>query len=1085
MDEFDPALVANRVSWRSRRRIMNGLPMVCAHCAASIAEPATTRCPDCGAELVRGHTGSTLTGSTDLSHDQAELNEDATSFRSPAAPASDRDRDDVTTFQPPAHAARADGENDAHGDTRVLPPTAGPPADGATTGFGGATPVASAQVESGPLIVGQAFGPRYHIVRLLGIGGMGAVYQAWDEALGVAVALKVVRPEATADPQAARDLERRFKQELLLARKVTHKNVVRIHDLGEIDGIKYITMSFIEGVDLAAILHDRGKLEVPAALQIGRGIVAGLQAAHEAGIVHRDLKPANVMVENGRAVIMDFGIARSTSAGAPPVRTAGPSGRGPKAHAAATAGLTVLGTVVGTIEYMAPEQARGEPVDQRVDIYAFGLMLYDMLLGRRRGAGTTTSMQDLQKRLTAAPPPARSIDPAIPEALDRIITRCIQPDPAARFQTSAELSDALAKLDDRGELIPEPARFSTRLIAAAVPAIALVAGATWWLTRSVPPPKAHEPVSVVIADIENRTGDPTFDRTLEPVVKMSLESAGFISAYDRSQIRRNLGVKPPDRLDESAARELAVKQGLGVVVSGSVARNGGGYVVAVKATQAVTGNVLGSADARASDKDKVLQVATRLATAVRKALGDSTSDSAQRFAMDTLSITSLSVVHEYAAAMESVSNSRFDDARRSFSNAVKLDPNFGLAYAGMAMMSWNLRQQEDAERFIKEAVRHVDRMTERERYRTRGLYYLITGDDQACVKEYADLLARFENDTTAHNNLALCSTHLRDMPKAIEHMQRVVELLPRRALYHVNLGLYAAYAGDFETGEKEGLAAQELGSPFGLLPLAFSQVGQGQLAGALESYDKLAAIGAAGASYRSSGAGDVAIYEGRFADASRILEQGAAADLDAKEPQRAAAKYAALAYAELSRGQSRAAIAAAGRALANSQAPAIRFLAGRILAEAGEVAKARTLAAGLSAEILIEPQAHGKILEGDIALKTGDPRAAVQLLTAANALLDTWIGRFDLGRAYLAAGAFTQADSEFDRCLKRRGEALALFVDEQPTYGYLPAVYYYQGRVREGLNSAGFGESFRTYLSIREKAGEDPLLAGVRRRAAR
>jgi tetratricopeptide (TPR) repeat protein len=229
----------------------------------------------------------------------------------------------------------------------------------------------------------------------------------------------------------------------------------------------------------------------------------------------------------------------------------------------------------------------------------------------------------------------------------------------------------------------------------------------------------------------------------------------------------------------------------------------------------------------------------------------------------------------------------------------------------------------------------------------------------------------------------------------------------------------------------------------------------------------------------------VAIYEGRFADASRILEQGAAADLDAKEPQRAAAKYAALAYAELSRGQSRAAIAAAGRALANSQAPAIRFLAGRILAEAGEVAKARTLAAGLSAEILIEPQAHGKILEGDIALKTGDPRAAVQLLTAANALLDTWIGRFDLGRAYLAAGAFTQADSEFDRCLKRRGEALALFMDEQPTYGYLPAVYYYQGRVREGLNSAGFGESFRTYLSIREKAGEDPLLAGVRRRAAR
>ena len=166
---------------------------------------------------------------------------------------------------------------------------------------------------SGPLALGQPFGARYHIVRLLGIGGMGAVYQAWDAELGVIVALKVVRPEVAADPAAAAMLERRFKQELLLARQVTHKNVVRIHELGEIDGIKFITMPFIEGDTLSSILRGQDKLPIERVMKIARGIATGLEAAHAAGVVHRDLKPDNIMVDKGDdALIMDFGIARST-----------------------------------------------------------------------------------------------------------------------------------------------------------------------------------------------------------------------------------------------------------------------------------------------------------------------------------------------------------------------------------------------------------------------------------------------------------------------------------------------------------------------------------------------------------------------------------------------------------------------------------------------------------------------------------------------------------------------------------------------------------------------------------------------------
>jgi tetratricopeptide (TPR) repeat protein len=168
-----------------------------------------------------------------------------------------------------------------------------------------------------------------------------------------------------------------------------------------------------------------------------------------------------------------------------------------------------------------------------------------------------------------------------------------------------------------------------------------------------------------------------------------------------------------------------------------------------------------------------------------------------------------------------------------------------------------------------------------------------------------------------------------------------------------------------------------------------------------------------------------------------------------------------------------------------SQAVPVRVLAARALLEAGEIAKAQKLADGLASEVQPETQAYAKLIEGDLALQRGDKNRAVKMFSDANQLLDTWIGRFELGRAYLEAGQFVEADSEFDRCIKRRGEALEIFQDSVPTFAYLPPTYYYQGRVREGLKSPGFTESYRTYLDIRGKANEDPLLADIHRRLGR
>lgn len=930
---------------------------------------------------------------------------------------------------------------------------------------------------TGPLDVGQAFGSRYHIIRLLGTGGMGAVYQAWDAELGVAVAIKVIRPSIMAEPGAASEVERRFKRELLLARQVTHPNVVRIHDLGEIDGIKYITMSYVDGLDLATRLKREGKPSIADTLSIARSVVSGLVAAHAAGVVHRDLKPANIMIQrDGDALIMDFGIAHST--GTATVSHAVHHIPEHLRRAVIDAATMNAGAVVGTLEYMAPEQARGLAVDQRADIYSFGLILYDMLLGRQRAEHGQSALAELQRRLTA-PPPLEPLASEVPAPVAQLVARCVEPEAEKRFQTSAELAAALARLDATGALIPERHHLTRRFVAgAALFVVALLAGTSFLTRRAVQPAQEHEPVSVVIASIENRTGDPAFDRTLEPMLRRALEEASFISAYDQSRIRPVFGVQPPERFDEAAARELAANQGAGVVLAGFIDRRGSGYEISVRAAHPVTREVLGDATARAARKDAVLDVATRLAARLRRALGDETSESAQLFAMRTISATSLDAVSHYAAAVEAQSQGRYEAAYDAYLKATQVDPKFGIAYQGLAVMSRNLGRLEDAETYIAEALRYIDRMTPRELLSTKGYYYRVQGDYEQCVKEYGELVARYAADTVARNSRASCLARLRKMSEALAEMQQAVSTLPKHVVYRGNLAMLAAYAGNFELAEREARTIQPP-TDLATQALAFAQLGQGLLPEAERTYQQLAALSARGASAAASGLGDLAAYQGRFADAIRIFEEGAAQDLSARNAAAAAVKLTSAASARLARGEKAAALAAAERALGHNGGTPVKFLAARIFAEAGAATRAAALAAALGAQPAAEARAYGKIVEAETALAAGNAAQAIVLLNEANALVDTWLGRFDLGRAYLAAGQPLQADSEFQRCLERRGESLSLLADD-PTYSYFPAVYYYRGRAREALGTEGFADSYREYLAIRGASADDPRVTELR-----
>src|SRR5437773_2836569 len=907
---------------------------------------------------------------------------------------------------------------------------------------------------------------RYEILEILGQGAMGAVYKAQDRELDRIVAIKVIQPELA----NSRVMLKRFKQELILARQITHKNVVRIFDLGETGGMKFITMEYIDGGDLKSLIIERRKLPPLEAVDIVRQICQALDAAHSEGVVHRDLKPQNIMMDHtGRVVVMDFGIA----------------------HSKDMPGMTMTGALMGTPEYMSPEQAEGKKTDLRADIFAVGIIFYEMLTGKIPFKADTV-VETMYKRTRERPVPPIELDASIPLQANQIIMKCLEPALERRYQSVKEVLKDLEVFDPEKKVgalgrakvrLRKVSRYRNWAALGALVLMTAIVGLILRNRSAVPnAPVAHPPETVLIADFINHTGNPLFDGTLEPVVKLALEGAGFITAYDRTQLR-GLGAKPVSgRLDETTAHQIAASVGVGVVLSGSLDQQGSKFAVRMKAIQAVTATTIASVEDTASNKDQVTFVVGKLAGAVREALGD---EGASRYSMETFTNTSLEVLHEYATAADALTDGRFDDAMRSYTRTVELDENFALAYQGMALAARNLRRYQDAEKYIKLALVHIDRMTERERYRTRASYYLVLGNHQKCVEEYSALTSKYPSDSVAHNNLAICLSQLRDMRKALEEGRRAAAIFPKRPLYRLNNSFYALYSSEFETGEREARALLEQDPSYakGFVALAFSQLGQGQLTGAAETYGKLEKINKTSASLAAAGLGDLALYEGRFGEAARLLDDAANADLALKFPDEAATKFAMLAYTRLLQGQKAAAAAAAEKALANSKIVNVRFLAAWILAAAGQTARAKALADALATELLDEPRSYSKLIEGEIALQAGDTRQAIKLFGEANNLLNTWIAHFELGRAYLAAGAFPEADSEFEQCINRRGEALALFLDEIPTYGYLPPVYYYRGRVREGMKSSGFAESYRTYLSIREKAGEDPLLSEVRKRA--
>jgi len=915
-----------------------------------------------------------------------------------------------------------------------------------------------------------SLGGRYRALRELGRGGMGRVFAALDLNLDREVAIKVLAPGEHDETEL-----RRFEQEGRAAAALSHPNVLDIHDIGTHQGTPYIVSELLQGRTLRKRLEE-GPIPPATALDYALQLSQGLLAAHAKGIVHRDLKPENLFItDEGRLKILDFGIAKLLLAGRP---EPDPALR------------TKTGALLGTADYMSPEQVRGRRADHRSDLFSFGSILYEMLAGRRPFSGD--SLVEVGFSILNSEPPALPGEVA-PE-LDRIVRRCLDKDPDHRFGSARELSTELESVSRQtAPAQPFRRRRSSVAFTAGTLILALLALAVIWREfrgkAPAAPPAPPSPITLLVADFKNATADPVFDGTLEPVLTIALEGASFVNTYKRQDAHKIATQLKPDSvgLDEATARLVAMREGLGAVVSGSIRRNREAYTLSVSAVEPWNGKLIVEHAVEAGGKADVLPALGKLATVVRGALGDTTPQSGQAAAIETFTAASIEAAHEYAKAQELQHRGESEASVAHYTKALELDPDLGRAYAGLAAVNMNLRRREQAEKYFQLAMARIDRMTERERFRTRGLYYLFLRDYEKAADEYRALVKQYPADVVGFVNLAVAHCYRRDMAAALEAGGRALRIMPGHLLNRANLAVYALYSGDFETAAREAQTVREA-SPSYITPrvvIGLAEIGSGRPARAIPVYQGLASVGRSGATLAAQGLADLALYEGRVSDAVTILERQISTDAT-DTPSAAAQELLTLASAKLVLGLVPAAVEAADRALSLSKADATLFSSARIHLAAGNEKKARALAADLGARLVREPQAYAKIIEGEAQLKRGDAGGAIQTLREAQQILDTWIGRFVLARAYLEAGAWPEAHEEFELCLKRRGEAASLFVDEVPSFRYLPPVYYYLGRAQEALKSPAGADSYRAYAAIKQNAevAAEPLLQDARRRLA-
>ncbi len=624
------------------------------------------------------------------------------------------------------------------------------------------------EINTPVLEIGDVLGGRYEIVQLLGEGGMGAVYKAIDRELDRPVALKLIRPQLASNPS----ILARFKQELLLARQVTHKNVIRIYDLGDADGVKFITMEFVEGDDLRALIQEKTKFSPEEAVEIMQQVCLALEAAHGVGVIHRDLKPQNIMRDKaGRILVMDFGLARTVEGD----------------------GMTQTGALVGTMEYMSPEQALAKNLDQRSDLFAVGLILYELLTGKTPYSAQS-AVASLIRRTQERAIPVSDHDGTIPKPLSDIVSKCLERDPDQRYQTVGELlrdleiwqgKGAAATLRFQPAVEPWGRTIHWPLLGgiAAVLILAIVGYVFRGPLFSPAAKKASavQALSLAVIPFHNASGDQSWDwlgPSLADMLSTDVGQSAHLRAVSSDRVQQvfhDLRIAPNSIVDSSTLGRVAEFTNADTLVWGQYTKLGD--QIRIDATlQDRKHNRTVQVKAEAANQQDLSAAVDRLAGMIRQNLA-LTPDLVNELKAQSFKPTSTSVdaLRDYNEGLQLLRQGNNLEAQKQLEAATKEDPQFAVAYSRLGEAYSALGYDAQAEQAARHAVDLSQNLPLAERYFIEASLARVTKDNQKAIAAYENLAKSFPDNQDVQFALGSLYEDVGDLDKARSYYAKVLQ----------------------------------------------------------------------------------------------------------------------------------------------------------------------------------------------------------------------------------------------------------------------------------------------------------------------